>query len=331
MIKQTIKATILILWLGLMGWWWLESRTWPTPEKLDLAFLPNYYDHFSLNNGEQKIGWAYKNIRRNLDGSYQGLQGVTVKIKIAEQELEITAEVMANFSKALNLENFQYVVKSGQVVIGEAGWVSAGQLTVDVSLGQYEDSFQALREKYSHLLGEYADYFDFQKPAVLPVPAGPALPQFIPAYLGHLELEVGRNYSLNVLNPLTRQPEILMVRVEEETGEYDPKVGRKVPIFRIRLGTGDQFSLVWTDRFGRVLREKAFGLSLTRVDTETEARSGVRPLVPPSSFNQFLPLFSGLLFWEKGEKGKKEKSGQGFVGKTAIPEAPVQPERLGEK
>lgn len=124
MTKHIIKIGLILVWVGLMGWWWLESRTWPVPEKINAAFLPDYNDYYGLSFGEQKIGWANKSLRRTQEGGYQGLQSMTVKLALEDQEVDIIFSVTADFDRVLNLTEFRYMIQAGPVVLTETGRVS---------------------------------------------------------------------------------------------------------------------------------------------------------------------------------------------------------------
>lgn len=127
MAKHIIKISILLVWVGLMGWWWLESRTWPVPEKINAAFLPDYNDYYGLSFGEQKIGWANKSLRRNPEGGYQGIQSMTVKLALEDQVVDINFSVTADFDRVLNLTEFRYMIQAGPVVVAETGEVTQPQ------------------------------------------------------------------------------------------------------------------------------------------------------------------------------------------------------------
>jgi|GEM_PF-1798052 len=124
MTKHIIKISILLVWLGLMGWWWLESRTWPAPEKIDAAFLPDYNDYYSLSFGEQKVGWASKSLRRESDGGYQGLQTLNLTLAVEDQVVDLTFSVTAEFDRVMNLTGFRYLIQAGPVGVTESGQVS---------------------------------------------------------------------------------------------------------------------------------------------------------------------------------------------------------------
>ena len=290
MTKQVLKISIIVLWVGLMGWWWLESRTWPAPKKIDVAFLPDYYNDFNLFYGKQKIGWAHKSLSRQQNGSYKATQGVVVKVKVAEHEMQITADVLASFDQALNLVDFRYIIKAPPFNMLETGVVKNGYLTVDVGLGEHEETLLALLNEHKELLAGYADLLDITHAVVSEAPSGPLLTQFIPTYLGHLGIKVGQNYSLTVLNTLTRHPETIAVRVEEKSTEHNYQTGRKDPVFRVRLGTGEQSMLVWVDSFGRTVRENTSILSMTRANNSAEAMAEASPLIPPAALTKLFKL-----------------------------------------
>ena len=283
--RHIIKIGILLAWLVLMGWWWLESRTWPAPEKVEAAFLPDYYDSYSLTFNDQKIGWAYKSLQRQTDGSYQGGHGLTVKVLVAGEEFEISSSVSANLNPALNLIDFQYVMQAGPLPLVARGVVNEDRLAVSVNLGEYEEMVRRALDDFlaSGLLSDrYAALLPNLNPSVEgPAPKGPGLSQFIPSYLSFLGIENSRNYEVSVLNPATRLLNPTRARIEAQAREFDPDSGLNIEVYRLRLGTGESGELLWIDRFGRTLREEAAGFKLLRVDNISEAQKDVTPLVPP--------------------------------------------------
>ncbi len=286
--KNLLKIAILALWVGMMGWWWHVSRTFPVPEKIEAAFLPDYLDNYKLTYGPQHIGSAYKSMRRVSGMGYQGGAGMTVKVRLGDQVLEIKSTVVANFDQVLNLTDFQYVVQAGPLTIAERGVLEEDGLKLSVNLGQHEDIYAALLRDYGQLLGNYADVLDFSRPVTLKPPSGPGLSNFIPSYLSYLGLMRGSNYSITVLDPVSRQLRPMPVRVEEETRELDPELGRDMPAFRVRLGGGSVDGQLWVDRYGRTIREEGLGFKLSRVDEPYQATVGVVPLTPPKGFESLL-------------------------------------------
>ena len=281
---RLIKIVILAAWVGLMGWWWLESRTWPAPEKIDAAFLPDYTDNFGLYYGDQKIGWVYKTLMRQTDGTYQGGQGLTVKLLIAGQEIQVVSSVSSNMDRVLNLIDFQYLLQAGPLAMTARGTVEEGRLAVAVNLGQYDQAARQALDEFMNanpLLADYGHLFDFSPTVEGPAPDGPGLTPFIPPYLSYLGLETGRNYALQTLSPATRKLGVTNARLEAKATEYDAENGLDIEVYRLRLGTGQTGELLWIDRFGRTVREEAAGFRLTRVETPAEAQDDVVPLVPP--------------------------------------------------
>ncbi len=286
--KHFIKVSILLVWLGLMGWWWLESRTWPAPEKINAAFLPDFNDYYGLKYGDQKIGWAFKSLRRLPEGGYQGGQGMVVQVALPGRTMEVRFNSSANLDRLLNLVDFTYVLQVGPLTVSESGLVADGRLSAQVNLGEHGPIFQQILEDYRGLLGGYADRLDFSREAVLNAPAGPALAMLLPPYLSYLGLEPGRQYALTILEPVTRTLTPIEARVEAEDREYDPETGRDIPVYRVRLTGGGGETLQWLDRFGRTIREESLGIRLERVITldpsvseQRLAAQGVTPLTPP--------------------------------------------------
>ena len=286
--KHIIKIVILAVWASLMGWWWHESRSWPVPEKIDVAFLPDFYDNFSVNFNGQKVGWAFKSLRRQPNNDYQGTQGLTLKVRLGEQTLEISSTVMVNMGPSLNLKDFQYLIQAGDLAVAERGTVAGNYLSVMVSLGEYAPMMKSLAEEIGPMLGEHARLLDFDREVVLPAPDGPALAAVFPPFLSHLGLIPGRNYSLATLDAFSRTMVTTTIRVEEETREYDPEAGRDQPVFKIRSGSSGQEVFLWIDRYGRTLREEGLGFSLSRVDDLAAAMRDVEPLTPPAAFQRLL-------------------------------------------
>lgn len=286
--KHVIKLSILAVWVGLMGWWWHESRSWPVPEKIEAAFLPNFYDSFELKFGDRKVGWAYKSLRRQPNGDYQGAQGTTIKIQIGDQVLEVTSTVSVNMGPALNLRDFQYVIQAGDLAVSERGVVAGQYLSVTVNLGEYAPMLKALAEEFGPMLGEHARLLDFDKEVVLTAPEGPGLSALFPPFLSHLGLTPGRNYSLSAIDPLSRGLIPTSLRVESEGKEYDAESGRDEAVFKVRGGVSGQETFLWIDRYGRTVREEGLGLSLNRAYDLAAAMKDIEPLVPPAAFQRLL-------------------------------------------
>jgi len=286
--KHLIKAAVLALWLGLLAWWQVESRAWPPPEKIEAAFIPDHYDLFSLDHQGKKVGWAFKSLNRFPNGGYQAAQGLRLTVEILGRLLEITTEVSANLSPTLDLVSFNQALSAARVTVTGRGAVEEDRLVVQLSLGEYEELARTLLDEHRGFLGAYAGLLDFSRPAVLPAPEGPGLTPLVGPYLSHLGLTEGARYNLAVLNPLTRVLQPLPVRVEAETRQYDPETAGEVTAFLVRTGSPEAEGRLWLDRFGRTLKEEAFGFTLLLVDNQEEARRGVTPLSPP-------PAFLGLL------------------------------------
>ena len=311
--KHAIKIIILLIWSGLMGWWWHESRTWPVPEKIDAAFLPDYLEYYSLNYGEQKIGWASRSLRRLPEGGYQGGHNLTAELLIQGHELEISSNVQAIFDRALNLQEFNFVVQAGPLTIVESGRVEDEVLNLEVSLGDYGPLLVAFLEEYGHLLGDYAQHLDFQRKISLPAPPGPGLTQFLPSYLSYLGLTKDGQYSIRVLDPFSRTLRPQTIRLEGETRAYDPEIGREQPAFRVRLGEGPVGARLIVDRYGRVIEEEGGGFRLKRVDDLIQATAAIVPLVPP-------PGLAGLLNNKDLQKIMEQA--------RKATESPAQPEKV---
>lgn len=336
MAKHVVKISIIALWLGLMGWWWLESRTWPAPEKIDAAFLPDYNDYFSLKYNNQKIGWSFRGLRRLSDGGYQANQSASVKFLLNGEELEVKSSVLANLDKSLNLIDFTYVVQAGPLTVTESGEVAGGRLVVGVKLGQFGPLLENFLSDYGQYLGDYARQLDFSRDTVLNPPDGPGLSQIMPAYIGHLGLETGRNYSFNVLEPVGRRLIPLTARIAGEGREFDLEMGREVPAFKLILsGQTGGGTEIWVDRFGRVFREEAYGFSAHREDGLFEAGKDVQPLTPPASFLRLLNTDSIRTLVErvKDERLEKERLEVQPLEPGLAPESliPKSGEILGKK
>ncbi|MDR1045268.1 MAG: hypothetical protein LBP33_09150 [Candidatus Adiutrix sp.] len=288
MLKNSLKIIVLLIWAGLMGWWWHESRTWPVPEKIDAAFLPDSLEYYSLNYGSQKIGWASKNLRRLPEGGYQGGQSLTAELMVQDRKIQISSSVQAIFDRTMNLLEFSLIVQAGPLTVVERGLVRDEFLNLEVSLGDYGPLLVDFLEQYGHLLGDYARHLDFQRPVSLKAPAGPVLTQFLPSYLSYLGLTRNGNYALTVLEPFSRGLRPLAVRLEGQAPVYDPEIGREQPGFRVRLGEGPVGARLLIDRYGRVFEEEGGGFRLERVDEIWQAQAEISPLVPP-------PALAGLL------------------------------------
>ena len=281
MAKHIIKISILVVWVALLGWWWHESRSWPVPEKIEAAFLPNYYDYFDLKFGDQKIGWVVKGLRRLRSGSYQCTQGMTVQVKVMNQVVEIKSNSIVQMDHMLNIVSYQYLVQAGPLNMVESGKVENERLTVNVNLGQHGPILEDILEKYGAILGEYAQMLDFSQDVESQAPTGPGLAQAVPPYLSYLGFEVGRSYSMSLIDIGSRRPVRTNVRIVAEERQYDPDLGREVPVYQIAVGSGENVDLTWADRYGRTLKEESVGFSLARVRDMSEAAAGITPLVPP--------------------------------------------------
>jgi hypothetical protein len=286
--KHLIKAAILAVWLGLLGWWQLESLTWPPPEKIEAAFIPDHYDLFALNYKGQKVGWAFKSLKRFPGGGYQAAQGLRLQAALPGRTLEIQTDISANLSPVLDLVSFTQAVASAPVAVTEQGRVENGRLVVRVSLGEYEELARALLDEHRDWLGVYADLLDFRRPADLPAPDGPGLAPLAGPYLGYLGLTKGANYRLAVLDPFTRTLKPLEARVEAETRQYDPEIAGEAAAFLVRTGPPEAGAGLWLDRFGRTLKEEAFGFTLLLVDNQEEARRDITPFSPPPALMAML-------------------------------------------
>ncbi len=282
--RHAVKAAILVIWLGILGWQWHDSRLWPVPEKIDAAFLPDYFDHFSLSYAGQKVGWATRSLRRLPGGAYQAGQTLTVRVRAAGREVGVSLQTQANFDPSLNLLDFQYVLAAGPVSVTEAGKVAENRLRAEVRLGEYGPLLEQFRARYAEALGPYAALLDFSPPADVPAPAGPGLLPFVPTYLGYLGPTPGRRYSLTLFDPATRRLTPAEVRVEAGETAFDPDAGLEVKVFRTRLGAGQTAPLAWLDRHGRVWREEFLGFSLSRALDQPDASKGIQPLEPPASW-----------------------------------------------
>ena len=286
--KHLVKAAILAAWLGLLGWWQMESRTWPPPEKIEAAFIPDHYDLFALSYQGQKVGWAFKSLKRFPGGGYQAAQGLRLQAALPGRTLEIQTDVSANLSPVLDLVSFTQAVTSPPVAVTEQGRVAEDRLVVQVSLGDYEELARAFLDEQRDWLGSYADLLDFRQPAVLPVPEGPGLASLAGPYLGYLGLAKGARFRLTVLDSLTRSLRPLEARVEAETRQYDPEIAGEAAAFLVRTGPPEAGAGLWLDRFGRTLREEAFGFTLLLVDNQEEARRDITPLSPPPALMAML-------------------------------------------
>lgn len=326
MVKSVIKISILLIWLGLMGWWWHESRTWPAPEKIDAAFLPNYNDYFSLKYNNQKIGWSYRGLRRTTGGEYQASQNTVVKILINDEEVEVKSSVLANLDKSLNLVTFTYVLQAGPLTVAESGEVAGGNLSIGVNLGQYGPLLEKFLADYGQYIGDYARQLDFSREAVISPPDGPGLSQIMPAYMGYLGLEPGRNYSFKAVDPAGRRIVPLTVRIAEEGRQYDAELGREIQAFKLVLsGPTGGGTEMWVDRFGRVFSEDAYGFSSHMEDNLFVAGKDIQPMIPPASLTRVLNTESirSLVERVKEERLKDEQlTDSNLSPESLVPQAP---------
>ena len=287
--KHLIKAAVLAIWLSLLVWWQLESRAWPPPEKIEAAFIPDHYDLFSLSYQGQKVGWAFKSLKRFPTGAYQAAQGLRLQAALpGGRTLEIQTNVSANLSPVLDLVSFSQAVTSAPVTVTELGRVENDRLSVRVSLGDYEEVARALLDEHRDWLGVYAELLDFRRPADLPAPEGPGLASLVGPYLGYLGLARGTHFRLTVLDPLTRSFRPLEAWVEAEVKQYDPEIADEAAAFLVRTGPPEAGGGLWLDRFGRTLKEEAFGFTLLLVDNQEEARRDITPLSPPPALMAML-------------------------------------------
>lgn len=286
--KHVIKISILAVWAALMGWWWHQSRTWPAPEKIEAAFLPDFNDNFDIKFNGRKVGWSYKSLRRQSNGDYQGGQGTTIKVKLGEQTLDVSSTVLVNMDPSLNLRDFQYLIQAGDLAVSERGTVAGDFLSITVALGEYAPMMKALAEEFGPLLGRHAKLLDFDREVVLSAPEGPALSALFPPFLSHLGLAEGRNYSLTTLDPFSRTLVVTAMRVESRSMEYDSEAGRDQAVYKVRGGVSGQETFLWIDRFGRTLREEGLGLTLDRAYDLASAMRDIEPLEPPASLERLL-------------------------------------------
>ncbi|GHV56826.1 hypothetical protein FACS189460_2320 [Deltaproteobacteria bacterium] len=281
--KAPLKIAVLLVWLFFMGWWWQQSRTWPVPEKIEAAFIPDHYDLFAVRFQGQKVGWAFKSLKRFPNGAYQAAQGLRIQVDIWGRELEIQAEVSANLSPSLDLGSFNYTFGSAPVTAIERGRVADGRLAVQVNLGEYGPLVTDLVAEHRALLGRYAEMLDFSREILVEAPAGPGLASLLGPYLSYLGLKPGAGYTLTVLDPVTRSLMPLGVRVEAESRQYDPEMAGEAVAFLVRVGPPEAGAGLWLDRFGRTLKEEALGFTLLPVDDQAEARRDITPLKPPAA------------------------------------------------
>lgn len=297
--KRTVKVAIVVLWLAMMAWWWHESRTWPVPEKIEAAFLPDFNDYFSLKYGDRKIGWSFKSLRRLPNGDYIGNQGTALTVEVGGQRMDVRVDAIVNMDQVLDVRDFQYIFSAGPLRVLEKGVVDNGRLTVSVNLGEHGPVLESFLAEYGSLLGAYAERLDFSRDVESPVSAGPALGAFVGPFLGHIGLESGRNYSVNILDPINRRPAPVSVRVVERTREKDMESGLTVDIYQLLLGASGRESRLWVDRFGRTVRESGLGFTMTREESQAAASKDVEPFQPPKTFERFLSGGTGRNFLEK--------------------------------
>ncbi|MDR1922054.1 MAG: hypothetical protein LBS31_10010 [Candidatus Adiutrix sp.] len=289
MTGRVVKASILILWAGLMVWQALEVRARPAPEKIEAAFLADYADYFAISSAGKKIGWSYKTLRRLPDGSYQAGDSATLAVAVMGREMTVSSNLVLNLDRALNLSDFQYVLQAGAVRAVERGVSGDGKLTLTVSLGEHEKFLSELVEQYKDILGDYyAARLDFSRPVELSAPKGPLLAAAAASYINYSGLAEGRNYLMPILDPFGRAIVPLNVRVEEMVMEYDQDAGRRAPVYKLRLAYAGNVSHMWVDRYGRTVREESAWMAMTRVDDQNEAMAGLEPLTPPPALMRML-------------------------------------------
>lgn len=289
MLKRIIKITIIAGWAALMGWWWQESRSWPVPDKIEAAFLPDSNDYYSLQYGDSKFGWGFKSLRRLPGGFYNASQGLTVLINSGgEEPLSVRLESIINLDEALNLIDFQYLIQAGSFQAMERGKVENGVLTVGVNLGEHGTVLRAFLDEYGALLGSYAKTLDFDKDIQSRAPQGPLLAAMAWPYLSYIGLEKDRSYSIEVLDPLNRRPSPLNIKVVGQNKQLDVESGLNIDVYELLAGVPGQESRLVIDRFGRVIREEGLGLAMVKTGDQAEALKDISPLTPPDSLGRFL-------------------------------------------
>ena len=170
----------------------------------------------------------------------------------------------------------------------EKGLVKDGQLAVSVNLGEHGPILESFLAEYGHFLGSYTEQLDFSREVLNPVPTGPVLGAFIGPFISYAGLEPGRNYSLDILDPVSRQPRPLTVRVVEKTREMDVESGQTVDVYQLLVGVSGQESRLWVNKFGRTFRESGLGFTLTKTEDKTQATNEIEPFQPPRSLRLFL-------------------------------------------
>lgn len=301
MTKHVIKISLLLLWVGLMGWWWHESRSWPAPEKIDAAFLPSYNDYYAIYYNERKIGWSFRSLSRQPDGGYQAANGLNVRLRAGHRRINVRSNISANLDETLNLIDFTWAVQAGEVTLSESGVVADGRLSLDFSLGRHQALIEELLSEYKDILGSYLNLADLGRPVVLTRPEGPGLAHVVPSYLSYLGLEPGRRYSLTLVEPVSRSLAPLAVRIEDGGREYDVETARQIKAYKVYLGPEAAGTTMWLDDFGRVFKEEAMGLSLVRTENFGEARSRVRGLELPSMLTEMFKDEKLAVIFEKGD------------------------------
>jgi hypothetical protein len=260
--RRTIAATIILVWLGALGW--LVKREYLRPHSdllADAALrVPPGATYFTLELGGQQVGFA-SNMVDTLPDKIQVQDVMLLEIPALGTVQRVEARTEAVLTRTLQLRSFQAVMRGDEIRFGARGIVSGDTLlTVTVETADSRHTVEVPLER------------DIVLPALLPL---------------HLvfgaEPQVGETYAIRLFDPLIlRERDIDVTVIAESTlivpdsAAFDSATSRWIPArwdtlraWRIAQNVSGVALRSWIDELGQVIEaESPVGFSMRRTAFE---------------------------------------------------------------
>lgn len=254
-VSKPLKGLIILVWLGVMGYWTYNALNLPRPIYSEDGLLPAAEDYLDIYLNHEKIGGALYTLDR-MDDGYLVEQRSMFRLDPGggpADEIRVISTVIMNFD--FSLRRFNFIMSTGP--------------TIFIARGEVKDNIMSVS---SHSGG------GAMVTRTVPLTHRLVLPAALTSQIASQGLQVGRQYTARVFDPLTMSARSFTAAVVAEDRKTVPESRRPVQAFRLRLDYQGLPVYAWVDKNGRTIEEEGLmGLTLVRTTAEAWSKTMSRP------------------------------------------------------
>jgi hypothetical protein len=257
---KLLSLTIILFWLGMMGW--LVKRSYFSPNTgkpiMQNAIAPpsipyqdtlldNQQEWLGIYLNDTKIGFVSRSIKK-ITGGYYLKEVAEFRMKLMEIPQQVSMITAAKLDFQYTVQSFQFKMTSQDTQLSITGRVRDKTMELAVTTGKQTSHQSLLLEQV------------------------PQLPINLPLYLARKDLIVGDYYQIPFFDPTTFSNDILTIKVLQK--DELRIAGRKVEAYKIEESFKGLAHYIWISPEGEILREEApMGITLIKESQEKALES----------------------------------------------------------